>query len=267
MEKLQAALAKARSQREGLSERTVQARKPDTLYPAPEVWDELEQVELSDKVLRQHRIVSQSVDRSSGSFDVLRTKIMRQMEQNGWNRLAITSPDPASGKSTIACNLALGLSRQSSVRTMLVDLDLGDPSAHLFFGIHRPHSVSDILSGQVPLSEHAVRISDNVAVVVSPKAEQDPSKLILSDRMVEFLRRTQEVYKPDIMIFDLPAILSGDRARAFLKNVDCALIVAMADKTRFNHLDICEREVAESTNVLGVVLNGCNSRAVPQSNL
>lgn len=264
MEKLQAALAKARNQRDGLPSRAGRLGRKTGGRSDPSAWDMIEKVSLSDTVLRQHRIVSQSADGYAGSFDVLRTKILMQMQENEWIRLAITSPGSGSGKSTIACNLALGLSRQNSVRTMLFDFDLGDPSAHTYFGIERKHSMSDVLEAKVPLKEHAVRISENVAVVVSPKVERDPTKLILSDAMEDFLDSAQKTFRPDIMLFDLPAMLNADRARAFLKKTDCALIVAMANKTRFSQLDFCEREVAESTNVLGVVMNGCHRSAMPQ---
>ncbi|WP_254685028.1 tyrosine-protein kinase family protein [Tateyamaria omphalii] len=171
-------------------------------------------------------------------------------------------PEPASGKTTIACNLALGLGRANNLRTMLFDFDLGDPSIHTFLGLESRHSLKSVLTGRVPLAEHAKRIRENVGVVISPQPEPDPNKLILSDEIGEFLDGVQDMYKPDVMIFDLPAILSGDHARAFLKNTDCALIVALAEKTRFSQLDVCEREVAESTNVLGVVVNGCHPSAV-----
>jgi Mrp family chromosome partitioning ATPase len=59
------------------------------------------------------------------------------------------------------------------------------------------------------------------------------------------------------MIFDLPPVLVSDDTRAFLKDVDCALIVARAGATSAAQIDTCEREVAEQTNVLGVVLNQC----------
>ncbi len=57
------------------------------------------------------------------------------------------------------------------------------------------------------------------------------------------------------MIFDLPSVLVNDDTRAFLKNADCALIVIRANSTRYGQFDACEREIAEQTNVLGVVLN------------
>ncbi|WP_299648926.1 CpsD/CapB family tyrosine-protein kinase [uncultured Tateyamaria sp.] len=259
MEKLQAALARARSQRSD----TAQIHPGPKAKPeAPGAWDDLPRVHLSDATLRKHRVVSQAPDTSSASFDVLRTKTLLQMQQNGWSRLAITSPESSSGKTTIACNLALGLGRTNNLRTILFDFDLGDPSVHQFLGLESRHSLRSILNGRVPLSDHLQRVRENVGVVISPEPEADPNKLILSDKIGEFLDSVQDTYKPDVMIFDLPAILGGDRARAFLKNTDCALIVALAEKTRFNQLDVCEREVAESTNVLGVVLNGCHPSAV-----
>ena len=54
----------------------------------------------------------------------------------------------------------------------------------------------------------------------------------------------------------------GDNTRAFLKNVDCALIVARANNTKYGHFDACEREIAEHTNVLGVVLNAFRTKNI-----
>lgn len=269
MEKLQAALARARNQRDGRADQTKAPRRHQTGLPqtVPEPWEALEKVDLSHVGLRQHRIVAHDAGRGATNFDILRTKILMQMQQNGWTRLAITSPVSSSGKTTVACNLALGLGRQGNLRTMLFDFDLGDPSVHEFMGIERSQRLSDVLSGRVPLGDHAIRVRDNVAVVTSPEPEPDPTQFILSDRMETFLNTTQESYQPDIMIFDLPAILSGDRARAFLNTVDCALIVALAGRTKFSDLDACEREVAESTNVLGVVMNGCHPSAMPREDL
>lgn len=263
MEKLQAALAKARDKRAGLTDRNTPSAKPRRALKSEEAWSALKSVELSPKVLSAHRIISQDAGQAANSFDILRTKVLLQMQQNNWRRLAITSPGSGSGKTTMACNLALGLGRQSNLRTILFDFDLGDPSIHEFFGLSRPHTLADVLAGRIPFEELALRVGDNVAVVLSPVAEADPTRLLLSDEIGVFLDEMQQIYAPDVMIFDLPAILSGDRARAFLRQSDCALIVAMSGRTRFSHFDSCEREVAESTNVLGAVMNGCHAAAMP----
>jgi Mrp family chromosome partitioning ATPase len=89
----------------------------------------------------------------------------------------------------------------------------------------------------------------------------------MMDRTPEFLDNVQRDYAPDIMIFDLPSALSSDKALAFLKSVDCALIVARAEQTKFKKLDLCEVEVAANTNVLGVALNGCRRGTLSESDL
>jgi len=85
--------------------------------------------------------------------------------------------------------------------------------------------------------------------------EKDPARLLLAEETAEILQDIEATYQPDIMIFDLPSVLVNDDTRAFLKNVDCALIVIRANATRYGQFDTCEREIAEQTNVLGVALN------------
>ena len=162
---------------------------------------------------------------------------------------------PNSGKSTVSSNLALGLGRQKELRSMLFDLDLRDPSIREFFD-HKPKvGFGSVLEGYNSFDECAVRVGDNLAVAMAGEPEQDPARIMLAEQTVDVLDDLQKAFQPDIMIFDLPSVLVNDDTRAFLKNVDCALIISRANKTRYNQFDICEREIAEHTNVLGVVLN------------
>ncbi len=258
MEKLQAALEMARKKRgdERPGAQTPPKRRtstPDT----DELWQSLEAFAPKKRALTEHRVVTQEASEAATPFDILRTKILLQMRQNGWTRLAITSPMPRSGKTTTACNLALGLGRQQNLRSMLLDLDLRAPSVHEFFE-HKPaNSIGDVLSGDVPFAEQALRIGDNLAVSLANRAEVDPTRILLAERTEEELDRIQAAYQPDVMIFDLPSVLVNDDTRAFLKNVDCALIISRANTTRYAQFDKSEREIAEHTNVLGVVLNAC----------
>ena len=49
------------------------------------------------------------------------------MSMQGWKRLAVTSPGPGCGKSTVTMNLAFALARQPDIRTLVIDLDLRRP--------------------------------------------------------------------------------------------------------------------------------------------
>lgn len=260
MERLQAALQNARKSRgEAIQETAVPtSSRASALTRTDDLWAQLTPLELQDANLEAHRVVTRHAGPSATPFDILRTKVLLQMRQNGWKRLAITSPMPQSGKTTIACNLALGLGRQRDLRTILLDLDLRDSYIREFFQASPAHGIEDLLTGQIGFAEQAVRIGDNVACSMATHSEADPTRLLLAEETVEVINRIEAAYQPDVMIFDLPSVLVNDETRAFLKNADCALIVIRADSTRYAQFDTCEREIAEQTNVLGVALNAYN---------
>ena len=269
MEKLQAALEKARSRRE--SGAPSDAKSPGSGTKAPISarkagnWSELKEIELSGKALLAHNVVTRTASEKATPFDILRTKILLQMRENGWKSLAITSPMPQSGKTTMACNLALGLGRQGELRTMLFDLDLQDPSVGDFLGHTQDVHIADMLGGRVSFAQQAVRVGESVAISMAARVENDPTRVLLAQQIRETLDEIEANYAPDIMIYDTPSILVGDNTRSFLKNVDCALIVARANSTKYGHFDACEREIAEYTNVIGVVLNAFRTKNIEHS--
>lgn len=265
MEKLQAALEKARmnrgAERPGEAPRTIPApRRSGPAVPAapPTVdalWQALAPLDLDLAHLDEARIVTREASAKAAPFDILRTKVLLQMRQNGWKRLAIISPMPRSGKTTTACNLALGLGRQRDIRSILFDLDLRDPSVHHVLRHTPAHGIGEVLTGAIPFARQALRIGENVAVSMARGPEPDPARLLLAEGTAEMLDRIEAEFQPDLMIFDLPSVLVNDDTRAFLTNADCALLVVRADATHYSQFDAAEREVAEQTNVLGVVLN------------
>lgn len=271
MEKLQAAIEIARKKREAERGAPIPAPAPAPAAPQAEgipqapvpgadgtegLWQALPETRLDPATLVVSRILSQSASQESTPFDVLRTKILYQMRQNGWRRLAITSPLPKCGKTTTAVNLALALGRQPELRSMLFDFDLRAPAVARMLGLPQPPSIAPLLNGERGFADHGQRIGANLALALSGEVQTDPTRLLMSETTRDTLARIQGDYAPDIMIFDLPSILIGDDARAFLQHVDCALILARADQTRYGDFDSCEREVGEYTNVLGMVLNG-----------
>ncbi len=262
MEKLQKALRKARNQRGDVATDTPGRKASDTLkggvlLPVPPVWETLAPFEPNPDVLMHNRVMTLNAQAVPNPFDILRTKVFLLMRQNGWKRVAITSPTKSCGKTTTACNLAVGFSRQRENRTMLFDVDLRRPSVAKILG-HKPeHGIKSLLTGDVAPQDQMVRLRTNVALSMARNPVSDPTQLLLAQQTSDVLDDIQAEFTPDVMIFDLPPMLVTDDARAFLKNVDCVLIVARAEQTRISQLDICEREVGEHTNVLGVVLNNC----------
>ena len=259
MEKLQKALQKAREVRgEAVpppSRPAVSSRSP--AEPRGEAWAGLETFEPDQDLLVRNRIFTFAARQEGRPFDILRTKIFLTMRQNGWKRLAITSPDKGCGKSTIACNLAFGLSRQSQTRTILLDLDMRRPGLAGLLGCRPPHDMPELLKGEVSPEEQMLLVNGNLALALSSRSLADPSDVLLAAQAGQVLDAMQARFSPDVMILDLGPMLQTDDARTALKYADCALIVARAEQTRVSGLDSCEQEVGQHTNVLGVVLNGC----------
>lgn len=260
MEKLQAAIEQARKlrQEKGGSPEPDERASADNRQGRDAVsdpWSALKRLDLGDDKLIKRRVVTRQARQSATPFDILRTKALLQMRKNGWKRLAITSPMPQSGKTTLACNLALALSRQSDIRSMLFDFDLRDPNVATYFSTNPQNGIGDVMRGLVPFEEQALRYRDNLIVSMALSKEIDPTRILLSEETAHKLDEIQARYEPDVVIYDLPSVLVNDDTRAFLKNADCALIVARANSTQYGQFEICKREVSEQTNLLGVVLN------------
>jgi protein-tyrosine kinase len=172
MEKLQAAIELARKKREAERNENAptvpvaaasQARAESN---ADMVWQALPEAVLDRATLIHSRILSQSASQESTPFDVLRTKILYQMRQNGWRRLAITSPLPKCGKTTTAVNLTLALGRQPELRTVLFDFDLRAPTVADKLGLPQPPSIAPLLQGKCSFAEHADRVGPNLALAL-----------------------------------------------------------------------------------------------------
>lgn len=279
MEKLQKAISKARKSRGDVppnfkaavsedsrtKEQPSRRRKGAKSYilegvennVRPTAWDLLTPFEPNPDWLLKNRIMTLNPQASANPFDILRTKVYLMMQENGWSRLAVTSPNKSCGKTTTACNLAVGFSRQRELNTMLFDMDLRRPNVATLMGQKPSHGIRDVLNGDISAQDQMLRLRSNVALSMARGPMSDPTQVMLAATTSQLFDDIQEQFSPDVMIFDLPPMLVTDDARAFLKNVDCALIVARADQTRLGQLDTCEREVSEHTNVLGVVLNNC----------
>lgn len=281
MEKIQTAIAKAREARNaergpaaaalpdsaqtGVAQPPAASKTKDAAYvhPAPDTdkveaaWAQLPSQNANPAQMRRSRIVSFLRGKDAAGIDVMRTRVVQQMRANNWRRIAITSPTAGCGKSTIALNLAFSMARQPNMRTMLLDFDLRRPSLAGMLKLKQPVSFSEVLRHEQLFSASAVRFGDNLAIAANHGRTRDTSELLGSDQMTMTLTQIQSTYAPDIMICDMPPVLAADDMMAFARQVDCVLIIAAAEATTIKEIDLCERELAQQTNVMGIVLNKC----------
>lgn len=263
MEKIQSALAKARAER-GTENAPAPSQKQAQPAAAPAVtadvnaaWDALPALSLSEKHLKSNFIVAMGGGKDATDIDMMRTRVLQQMRDNGWRRLAITSPTAACGKSTISLNLALSLQRQPDLNTILMELDLRRPSLAKMAGITDDMRFAEVLGGEAAFNENAVRYEDNLIISANQRPHKNAAELLSAKTMPRALAEIEEAYAPDIMLFDTPPMLVTDDMMAFARHMDCVLLVAGAESTTTKEVDLCERDLASQTNVMGVVLNKC----------
>ena len=272
MEKIQKALAKARDSRNTPAPAPLRSAAAPQLSSAPSsaervsaAWRDLRPFEVEPEALLAHRIMTLEQNRGATAFDVMRTKITQTMRANGWRRLAITSPTPACGKSTISLNLAFSFARQPDQRLILAEMDLRRPDLGVPLR-HRPERGSDaVLRGDVSFAEQAICHGGNIAVSLARNPVREASELLQRAVVGHTLTEIEATYDPDLMIFDMPPMLANDDMMAFSSNVDCVLIIAGAESTTVKQIDLCERDLASQTNVMGVVLNKCRFVETEQS--
>lgn len=266
MEKLQAALARAREKREndGRPVRQVTSRIPSRNLRSSvqtkayvDLWNEIPVFDPLEKKMHQSRIYSSEASAEAKHFDILRTKLLLEMRRNDWTRIAITSATPSCGKTTTACNLITGFGRQPEEYGMLFDMDFRRPAVSKAFGAAPAASLEDVFVGEVEFEDQALRMHQNTSVSMTTRVVADPARVILRSQTAEILDRVQTDYRPDLMLFDMPPVLVSDETRGFLKLVDAVLIVAGAESSTVSQIDEVEREVAQYSEVAGIVLNKC----------
>lgn len=267
MERLQAALQKARVQREGGGVEALKPRKTrGGLLPTrrrrasmvDDVWQDLPELEVNTDVWQLHRLFAFKGGADAAPYDLLRTKLLRLVRQHDWKRVAIISANADAGKSTTLANLALSFSRQKDLRAFAIDFDLRRPSMARLLGQHLPTNMGQVIRGEVPFEKHVRRMGTNMGFAMNDLPVHQPAELLQSERAAELIREIEEKYATDLLLFDMPPMMVADDAHGFLRLVDAALIVIEAEKTPVKQIDILERQVADLTNVAGIVLNKCN---------
>lgn len=191
------------------------------------------------------------------AYRSLRTSVQLIALRKPLRSLLVTSPMAAEGKTTTAVNLAVTIARTGQ-RVVLVDLDFRRPRIAQFFDVPDV-GVTSVLLGDASLAQaiREIPISSDVpplAVLPSGPIPSNPSELLGTDRVAEFVASLQSV--ADLVIMDSPPLLPVTDALVLSHRVDGVLIVVGVGQTRRRHLRAAV-ELLEQADapILGGVLN------------
>jgi Mrp family chromosome partitioning ATPase len=219
-------------------------------------WMGLDTVPVKESHLTRNRIIVGNNNKPArASFDVLRTRLLHILKEQGWSRVAITSPTDGCGKSFVAANLALSLARREDSRTVLMDMNLRNPSLAKHFGITRGRAMRDFLVGKTEERDFLLKINSNLAIGLNNRPEEDPSELLQSPRTQDALEVMQLELQPDVVLYDMPSALFNDELLSFLPQVDGVLLVVGGGKSTAAEVRQVEKLLHDQIPLLGVILN------------
>lgn len=196
------------------------------------------------------------------SFDLLRTRLRQTTQEHGWVNIAVTAPTGRCGNTFTAVNLALSLSRIPGSRTVLMDMNLRNPGVARAFDMTPRGAMRDYLDGTVPLRDHMVRASDTLVLGLNDDGHADAADTLQNPATPRTLERMRAALRPDLVIYDMPAMLVHDDVSAFLPHLDGVLLVSDGTQTMGKQLVECERMLDGQVPLLGVVLNRARKSSV-----
>ena len=244
--------------------RLVKPMKSQALIdPVPHAWDRLSTIPVNEAHLESKRVISASRRNPAHvAFDVLRTRLVQGLTEQGWRRVVITSPTKDCGKTFVSTNLAISLSRQERLRTVLMDLDLRNPSVAPLLGERNTGSMGDFLKGKTSVSDHfkrmgqnMLKIGSNVAFGLNDTREPFASEMLGSAATSDAVAQMEAELEPDVVIYDMPPALYHDDVMAFREHFDGVLLVVGGGTTKANEVRELKRRFGDDKPLLGVILN------------
>jgi protein-tyrosine kinase len=218
----------------------------------------IRQTMLDGKRLLANRIVAHSSSAPHGIYyDMLRTQVLRDMDENGWQFLAVTSGTAACGKSVTACNLALSIARLADRSVLLVDLDMKKPRVSEYLGLQPSDGMLSVLEGRASLSSVLVEANvgrNKLLVLPGEVCDAGASEWMASQTMSTVLQTIKREFRSKLVIFDMPPMLVGDDVISILPQMDAVLLVAGVGTTSLADIKQCQKHL-KTTPVVRVVVN------------
>jgi len=159
----------------------------------------------------------------SESFRKLRTDLQFATDSNKSNVFLVTSMLLKEGKSLILSNLS-AVFQLAGYKTIVIDLDLRNPSLHKYFDIDYSSGMSDYLGGKADISDIVFPTAyPNLDIIPAGSIPTNPSELILSNRIEILLKKLKEKY--DYILIDSTSIGLITDTLSLMKYSDINIVI------------------------------------------
>lgn len=188
------------------------------------------------------------------SFRTLRTNINFSSVGGSKRTILVTSPSPEDGKSTVTSNLAVVMAQAKS-RVLVVDCDLRKPVMHTYFNANKVSGLTNLLAQDLePAEVVSATEVEGLSIIASGPIPPNPSELLGSAKMAEFLAWAREEY--DVVLLDTPPVIAVTDAVLLALLVDNVILVLKPGSSRIEMArEARDRLQNAGAKSIGVVLN------------
>ena len=175
----------------------------------------------------------------------------------------VTSPNAGEGKTTVASNLGVALSK-ARLRVVLIDGDLRKPGLHRSLAVENRFGLRNLLRGEVdlasaPLSAFCTTTAlPNLSVIPAGVGKEEVVELLHAGAIMESLM-TRLASEFDVVLIDTPPMLHMADARVLAARSEGVILVLRASSTsREQAISACEIFEHDKVPIVGTILNDFN---------
>lgn len=192
----------------------------------------------------------------------LKTLILRMTKQEFRNTIMVTSAISGEGKSVTSANFAVMLAREYGQTVLLIDADLRRPSLQEYLGMTPHVGLADCLEEGIDAGKAIVKTGiQKLAFMSAGGISDNPSELLSSQRMKDFLFELKHRYQDRYIIIDTAPILLFAETQALSMLVDGVLVVVKEGGVSLK--GITEMfDILKGTTVLGIVYNNASATSL-----
>lgn len=198
----------------------------------------------------------ESVD--AQNFKILRGQILFPRDREAPRSILVTSALPGEGKTFVASNLATTMALSVDEHVFLIDADMRRPQIHRLFGFGNATGLHDFLIGDKDLDELVVKTGiEKLSILPAGRMPRNPSELLSSNMMAQFLEEAKAKDKDRFIIVDAPPSHITAEVKYLSSHVDGIIFVVMAQKSPRKDIAKAMENLGRD-KILGIVFNGCN---------
>ncbi|MGD0458184.1 MAG: CpsD/CapB family tyrosine-protein kinase [Terriglobia bacterium] len=205
----------------------------------------------------ESRVVMHTDPRSAGAdrFRLVQIRLTSMQASRKLKSLLITSPLPEDGKSTVALNLATGLSEEGKRPVLLLEADVHRPALVERLGLKPwPGLTECYKGGSDPML--AIRRIEPLGFYLLPAGQpvEDGTSLLQSNFASQLIRSLSSSSFRWILIDSPPTTPIAD-VLALKAQADATLLVARAGETPREAIEESTRNLGRD-HIIGIILNG-----------